>query len=31
MEEIRRVNWKKIGAEVWLVDKWKKFTEICRT
>jgi len=22
-----RVNWKKIDADVWLVDKWKKFAE----
>jgi len=27
MEEIWRVNWKKIGVEIWLVDKWKKYEE----
>jgi len=27
MEEIWRVNWKKIGVDGWLGDKWKKYGE----
>jgi len=27
MEEIWRLNWKKIGADCWLGDKWKKYGE----